>query len=108
LRCYSEIIISPEELSNQDIIQKDILIRQSKDALLMGTVYSVECEAIEGALILIKKININQQTVEEIGYVITNKGGEFAFLVKKKRGIHYQLDVYEPMISSCSATQFEN
>jgi hypothetical protein len=100
LHYYSEIIVSPVEFSTQDIIQKDFLINTSKDALIIGTVYSDEYEAIKGACILIQKVDNNLQTKKVMGYVVTNKDGEFAFLVKKQRGIQYQLEVYEPLDSS--------
>lgn len=100
MRYYSQIIVSPEELSSQDIIHRNILMCKSKDALILGTIQSEEGKPVEGALVLIRKLYIKQQTMKEMGCVITNENGEFAFIVKKQKGIHYQMDVYEPMISS--------
>ena len=112
MRYYSQIIVSPEELTSRDLIHRNILFYKSKDAFILGSVLSEDNEPIKGAFIRIRKIYTKQQITKEMGCVMTNENGEFAFIVRKQKGIQYQLDVYEPMISSLwledyDANQFE-
>ncbi|KAB1437783.1 hypothetical protein [Candidatus Galacturonibacter soehngenii] len=93
---YREIIITPEEMSHITILQKDISIRRTKDALIIGTIYSPERKAIEGAVIEVVAIH-NGNCRVKMGYVLTNYQGEFAFVVEKNNCTDYLLNAYEPL-----------
>ena len=96
---YTEIILTPKHFKNQDILKTTSTMERSEEVLLTGTIYNSRQEAIEGAVVRVIKITRENQRVSK-GYVITNKSGEFAIAVEKDKYADYQLDVYEPLMTS--------
>lgn len=94
---YKEIMITPEEMSRITILQIDIELKRTSDALITGTIFNPECKPIEGAVIEVIAI-YNGNYREKIGYVLTNKHGEFAIVVDKNNHIDYVLNAYEPLL----------
>ncbi|WP_100042506.1 hypothetical protein [Lacrimispora sphenoides] len=96
---YTEIILSPKHFKNRDILKTTITIEKSDKVLLTGTIYNSRHEALEGAVIRVSKITGDDQRVSE-GYVITNESGEFAIAVEKDKFACYQLDIFEPLLTT--------
>lgn len=96
---YTEIILSPKHFKNRDILKTTITIEKSEEVLLTGTIYNSCQEPIEGAVVRVIKITRENQRVNK-GYVITNKSGEFVIAVEKDNYADYQLDIYEPLITT--------
>ncbi|WP_124067822.1 hypothetical protein [Clostridium sp. E02] len=93
---YQEIVLSPENFKNKNTIQAAILLESPCDVLLTGTVYNINCECVEGAVVQITEISRGNQR-KNLGFVITNLLGEFAVSVKNNKTVSYQLDIYEPL-----------
>ncbi|WP_313186743.1 hypothetical protein [Lacrimispora sp.] len=96
---YTEIILSPKHFKNRDILKTTITIEKSDKVLLTGTIYNSRGEALEGAVVQVSKITGDNQRVGK-GYVITNESGEFAIAVEKDIFACYQLDIYEPLLTT--------
>ncbi|WP_024294393.1 hypothetical protein [Lacrimispora indolis] len=96
---YTEIILSPKHFKNSDMIKTTIIMEKSDQVLLRGTIFNSRQEVIEGAVVRVIKITQENQRVNK-GYVITNGSGEFAIAVEKDRYANYQLDIYEPLITT--------
>lgn len=96
---YTEIILSPKHFKNRDILKTTITIEKSDKVLLTGTIYNSRHEALEGAVVRVSKITGDDQRVSE-GYVITNESGEFAIAVEKDKFACYQLDIFEPLLTT--------
>ena len=96
---YTEIILSPKHFKNRDILKTTITIEKSDKVLLTGTIYNSRHEALEGAVVRVSKITGDDQRVSE-GYVITNESGEFAIAVEKDKSACYQLDIFEPLLTT--------
>lgn len=96
---YTEIILSPKHFKNRDILKTTIIIEKSDKVLLTGTIYNSRHEALEGAVVRVSKITGDDQRVSE-GYVITNESGEFAIAVEKDKSACYQLDIFEPLLTT--------
>jgi hypothetical protein len=94
---YAEIIITPKQLTNCTILQRNFTLGRCCEVLLSGSVYNEKSQLIQGAVIEV--IAIHYPNVRNmIGYVLTNEVGEFAIVVKKNNYINYQLNIYEPLI----------
>lgn len=96
---YTEIILSPKHFKNRDILKTTITIEKSDKVLLTGTIYNSRHEALEGAVVRVSKITGDDQRISE-GYVITNESGEFAIAVEKDKFACYQLDIFEPLLTT--------
>lgn len=96
---YTEIILLPKHFKNRDILKTTITIEKSDKVLLTGTIYNSRREALEGAVVRVSKITGDDQRVSK-GYVITNESGEFAIAVEKDKSACYQLDIYEPLLTT--------
>lgn len=96
---YTEIILSPKHFKNRDILKTTITIEKSDKVLLTGTIYNSRHEALEGAVVRVSKIAGDDQRVSK-GYVITNESGEFAIAVEKDKFACYQLDIFEPLLTT--------
>lgn len=96
---YTEIILSPKHFKNRDILKTTITIEKSDKVLLTGTIYNSRHEALEGAVVRVSKITGDGQRVSK-GYVITNESGEFAIVVEKDKFACYQLDIFEPLLTT--------
>ncbi len=96
---YAEIILSPDQLKSKDVVKTTITMEKSHQVLLRGTIFNSRQEAIEGAVVRVIKITWENQKVNK-GYVITNGSGEFAIAVEKDMYADYQLDIYEPLITT--------
>jgi hypothetical protein len=96
---YTEIILSPKHFKNRDILKATITLEKSEEVLLTGTIYNSRRQALEGAVVRVIKITGEKQRVN-IGYAITNQSGEFAIAVEKDKCACYQLDIYEPLITT--------
>ncbi|MDR7811345.1 hypothetical protein [Lacrimispora sp.] len=96
---YTEIILSPKHFKNRDILKTTITIEKSDKVLLTGTIYNSRHEALEGAVVRVSKITRDDQRVSK-GYVITNESGEFAIAVEKDKFACYQLDIFEPLLTT--------
>lgn len=96
---YTEIILSPKHFKNRDILKTTIAIEKSDKVLLTGTIYNSRHEALEGAVVRVSKITGDDQRVSK-GYVITNESGEFAIAVEKDKFACYQLDIFEPLLTT--------
>ncbi|WP_312431197.1 hypothetical protein [Lacrimispora sp.] len=96
---YTEIILSPKHFKNRDILKTTIIMEKSDKVLLTGTIYNSRREALEGAVVRVSKITGDDQRVSK-GYVITNESGEFAITVEKDKFACYQLDIYEPLLTT--------
>lgn len=96
---YTEIILSPKHFKNRDILKTTITIEKSDKVLLTGIIYNSRHEALEGAVVRVSKITGDDQRVSE-GYVITNESGEFAIAVEKDKFACYQLDIFEPLLTT--------
>jgi len=96
---YTEIILSPKHFKNRDILKTTITIEKSDKVLLTGTIYNSCGETLEGAVVRVSKITGDNQRVSK-GYVITNESGEFAIAVEKDIFSCYQLDIYEPLLTT--------
>ncbi len=96
---YTEIILSPKHFKNRDILKTTITIEKSDKVLLTGTIYNSCGETLEGAVVRVSKITGDNQRVSK-GYVITNESGEFAIAVEKDKFACYQLDIYEPLLTT--------
>ncbi|MGL6217406.1 MAG: hypothetical protein ACRC36_05180 [Lacrimispora sphenoides] len=96
---YTEIILSPKHFKNRDILKTTITIEKSDKVLLTGTIYNSRHEALEGAVVRVSKITGDDQRVSK-GHVITNESGEFAIAVEKDKFACYQLDIFEPLLTT--------
>ncbi len=96
---YTEIILSPKHFKNRDILKTTITIEKSDTVLLTGTIYNSRHETLEGAVVRVSKITGDDQRVSK-GYVITNESGAFAIAVEKNKFACYQLDIYEPLLTT--------
>lgn len=96
---YTEIILSPKHFKNRDILKTTITIEKSDKVLLTGTIYNSCGETLEGAVVRVSKITGDNQRMSK-GYVITNESGEFAIAVEKDKFACYQLDIYEPLLTT--------
>ena len=92
---YTEIIITPKDLVNRTILQANITVQRSNEVLLSATIYSAQSKPLEGVVVQVNEICGRNRI--NLGYVITNKYGEFAIAVKKNNLIKYQLDIYGPL-----------
>lgn len=99
MKYFAEMIITPRELRDCKILQKNIMLQRTHDVLITGTLLNIECEPIQDAVIVINRINCSDQVCKQnLGYAITNQKGQFAIVIEKRDDINYQLDIYEPMI----------
>ncbi len=96
---YTEIILSPKHFKNRNMLKTTITIEKSDKVLLTGTIYNSRHVASEGAVVRVSKITGDNQRVSK-GYVITNESGEFAIAVEKDKFACYQLDIYEPLLTT--------
>lgn len=99
MKYFSEIIITPKELSECKIVEKSITLQRQEDVLITGTVLNRECEPIQKAVIVVTQIRYQDHILKKkLGYVITNQKGKFAIVLEKNNAIDYRLDIYEPMM----------
>mgnify|MGYP006371986103 CR=1 FL=1 len=99
MKAYTEIIITPQELKENYLVCKTIIIPKTHQVLIMGkVVYKDETPASDTSVI-ISKIDSNYipSIITKIGFLITDIEGKFITYLEKIDKVDYLLEFYPPI-----------
>lgn len=97
---FKEILISPMDLKRSSQIDEKIIMKKSREVLLVGKLVDDCNSPVVKAIISIKQIDNScyPPQIRNYGYLITNQNGEYAVMLPCSREIDYMLDAYQPMV----------
>lgn len=73
-------------------------LRDKDLVMVKGKVYYLDKSPVKNAVVIIEKI-IDEETAEFIDYTITNKEGEYLFLINNKE-FSYKISAFEGILNS--------
>lgn len=90
----STIIISGSYLKPGGIYCVSRRLRPFTEVLIKGTVFNPDNSPSAGACVEVIELNFTKIT---LGYVFTNKNGNFGFTVNYRPNVDYMLKFYSPL-----------
>ena len=75
----------------------NIKLESQKFQIIKGTVYNQEKERCEAAVVEVVQISCKDKAKCLLGYVFTDKEGEYLFALEAKPCMIYELAIYAPL-----------
>lgn len=91
------VVVNSEELKEDRNNIINITLDTNKSSIIKGTVFSVDGIPCYGATVEVNEINPYNNKKKLLGYVVTDRNGEYEFSVEAKYHMKYEVKVYSPL-----------
>lgn len=91
------VVVNSESLKEDKNNIINITLDTNKYSIIEGTVFSVDGIPCHGATIEVNEINKYNNKKKLLGYVITDKNGEYQFSIQAICHMNYEVKVYSPL-----------